>query len=54
MPGESFDESQSWRERAKRTRASAKNNHTIADIIADTYEHVAQQIELRSNSEKSN
>jgi RNA polymerase-interacting CarD/CdnL/TRCF family regulator len=57
MPDGSFDEAQSWRDRAKRTRAKAKNNHTkaIADIIADTYEHVAQQIELRlSDSEKSN
>ena len=50
-PAESFDEGQSWRDRAKRIRAKAKDNpaKAIADIIADTYEHVAQQIELRSS-----
>jgi len=57
MPDESFDEAQSWRDRAKRTRAKAKTIKAkgIADIIADTYEQVAQQIELRStDSERSN
>jgi hypothetical protein len=56
MPDESFDEAQSWRDRADRTRAKAKDNHAkaIADIIAGTYDRVAQQIELRSSdSEKS-
>ena len=57
-PDEFFDEGQSWRDRAKRIRAKAKDNHAkaIADIIADTYEHVARETELRSTSDskKSN
>jgi hypothetical protein len=56
-PDESFDEGQSWRDRAKCIRAKAKENHAkaIADIIADTYEHAALEIELRSSdSKKSN
>jgi hypothetical protein len=48
-------EAQSWRERARNVRAKARNNKTkaIADIIADTYEDVAQQIELRSSDSEN-